>query len=341
MEEGSKAIHHNKNSNKDVPKEADDDSNNNNNSNNDSRIMMSTLEIVGSNKQAEKNTIPLKRSSPTLPVPFQQQQQQQHRSSSAVVIPPPSPYSPGGRLFTTVTNNSNNYSCNSSHLRPSVVASSGSGTPLLYHSPRMVHHQPPSIIAASPRPRSQSFHSHSHTMSMPPPPVSPMTTISLPDLAPPTPTKRAVDHALAQERSRIKELERMELKETITMDEMRMALKKERAHSLRLTRELAALRSSQVQSQAEAEICEEGRINSLMRRLDDLQHEKGRIIVELEREEEMLTNSLQKKLNEVRREKTLLEKQLEYEHLELKKNRYNFSSSSTQTTKSGAASMQE
>lgn len=50
-----------------------------------------------------------------------------------------------------------------------------------------------------------------------------------------------------------------------------------------------------------------------MRRLDGLQKEKGRIIVELEREEEMLTNTLQKKLAVVRREKALLEKQIERE----------------------------
>ena len=83
-----------------------------------------------------------------------------------------------------------------------------------------------------------------------------------------------------------------------------------------------------MQSVAQAEVHEEGRINHLMRRLDTLQAEKGRIIVELEREEEMvravcgffcvyfawmltgielwqsyheqLTNNLQKKLNESR-----------------------------------------
>jgi len=58
---------------------------------------------------------------------------------------------------------------------------------------------------------------------------------------------------------------------------------------------------------------EEGRINSLMRRLDGLKKEKGQIIVELEREEEMLTNTLQKKLMEVRMEKAQLEKQVERE----------------------------
>ena len=70
------------------------------------------------------------------------------------------------------------------------------------------------------------------------------------------------------------------------------------------------------QSQAEAEIEDESRMNALMRRLDTVQREKGRIIVELEREEEMLTNTLQKKLIEVRKEKAQLEQQIEREHEE-------------------------
>jgi predicted nuclease with TOPRIM domain len=57
-------------------------------------------------------------------------------------------------------------------------------------------------------------------------------------------------------------------------------------------------------------------MNGLMRRLDTVQREKGRIIVELEREEEMLTNTLQRRLNEVRKEKALLEQQIEREHEE-------------------------
>ena len=67
-----------------------------------------------------------------------------------------------------------------------------------------------------------------------------------------------------------------------------MALKRERQYSKRLVGELAALKSVAVTSTLEAEINEEGRINCLMRRLDILQKEKGRIIVELEREEEMV-----------------------------------------------------
>lgn len=135
-------------------------------------------------------------------------------------------------------------------------------------------------------------------------------------------TKSAVDTALANERDRIKALELQEEESftssgsgTVSIKQYKMALKRERQYSKRLVGELAALKSVAVTSTLEAEINEEGRINCLMRRLDILQKEKGRIIVELEREEEMLTNTLQKKLNEVRREKAELERQIEKEHM--------------------------
>mmetsp|Transcript_23610 Transcript_23610/g.27304 ORF Transcript_23610/g.27304 Transcript_23610/m.27304 type:complete len:374 (-) Transcript_23610:123-1244(-) len=127
--------------------------------------------------------------------------------------------------------------------------------------------------------------------------------------------KLAVDNAIANEKTRIQELEKKENEnKELTLDDMKLVLKKERSRSVKLAGELAAMKSMAVASQAEAEVCEEGRINGLMRRLDCVQKEKGRIIVELEREEEMLTNTLQKKLNEVRREKAELEKQIEKEH---------------------------
>jgi len=128
-------------------------------------------------------------------------------------------------------------------------------------------------------------------------------------------TKSAVDAALAIENDRIKSIEALEQNNYTTVEEYKAALKKERRYSKNLVGELAALKSVAVTSTLEAEIHEEGRINCLMRRLDGLQKEKGRIIVELEREEEMLTNTLQKKLNEVRREKAELERQIEKEHL--------------------------
>lgn len=133
--------------------------------------------------------------------------------------------------------------------------------------------------------------------------------------------EKAMDSAMVAERARIKELEKKESETDLTVEDLKAILKRERSRSSKLVGELAAMKSMAVASQAEAEVCEEGRINGLMRRLDCLQKEKGRIIVELEREEEMLTNTLQKKLNEVRREKAELEKQIEREHsnnLELK-----------------------
>ena len=46
-----------------------------------------------------------------------------------------------------------------------------------------------------------------------------------------------------------------------------------------------------LQSQANSEIEDESRMNALMRRLEKVQREKGKIIVELEREEEMVSQS--------------------------------------------------
>jgi hypothetical protein len=98
--------------------------------------------------------------------------------------------------------------------------------------------------------------------------------------------KAVVDAAMQQEKARAEELQALEM--DMDVDELKRALKKERAHSSRLAVDLATLRSAAVQSQADAEVHEEGRINGLMRRLEGLQQEKGRIIFELEREEEMV-----------------------------------------------------
>lgn len=99
-------------------------------------------------------------------------------------------------------------------------------------------------------------------------------------------TQRAMDSAMKRERARAKEMELVE--ETMTADELRAVLKKERSRMAKLSADLAAHKSAAVQSQAEAEVLEEGRINCLVRRLENLQKEKGRIIMELEQEEEMV-----------------------------------------------------
>uniref|UniRef100_A0A7S4JGA6 Uncharacterized protein n=1 Tax=Odontella aurita TaxID=265563 RepID=A0A7S4JGA6_9STRA len=98
--------------------------------------------------------------------------------------------------------------------------------------------------------------------------------------------QKAMENATETERARAKELEERE--KSIDADQLRVQLKRERAHSAKLAADLAGMWSSAGLSQAEAEVYEEGRINNLMRRLDCLQREKGRIILELEREEEMV-----------------------------------------------------
>lgn len=98
--------------------------------------------------------------------------------------------------------------------------------------------------------------------------------------------RKAMEAACAAERTRAKALEEEELQ--MTADALRAVLKKERLRTGKIQADLASLRSGTVEQQLQAEVLEEGRVNYLMRRMDALQEEKGRIIVELEREEEMV-----------------------------------------------------
>lgn len=108
----------------------------------------------------------------------------------------------------------------------------------------------------------------------------------MPNLNHSGPTRAAMEAAVHSERMRTKEKEKEEV--NMTADELRIVLKRERTRMSKIQADLAAMRAAAVQSQAEAEVHEEGRINNLMRRVECLQKEKGRIIVELEREEEMV-----------------------------------------------------
>ena len=98
--------------------------------------------------------------------------------------------------------------------------------------------------------------------------------------------RKAKQAAATAERKRAKEMAEKEV--NLTAEELRDILKKERHRMGRIAADLAALKATAAQSQLEAEMIEEGHINCLLRRMDDLQQEKGRIIVELEREEEMV-----------------------------------------------------
>lgn len=99
--------------------------------------------------------------------------------------------------------------------------------------------------------------------------------------------QKAMEGAIVIERRRTKEMEAQEV--DMTADQLREVLKRERHRMSQLSAELAKHKTLTVQSQLEAEVLEEGRINLLMRRLEELQLEKGRIINELEQEEEMVS----------------------------------------------------
>jgi len=123
--------------------------------------------------------------------------------------------------------------------------------------------------------------------------------------------QKAMEAAAQKERIRAKEMEKLE--ENVSIDDLKRILKRERIRMSRMAADLAAMKVSTVQSVAEAEVNEEGRINCLMRRLEGVKQERGRVILDLEREEDMLTNNLQEKLDHVRREKTMLERKVEKE----------------------------
>ena len=148
-------------------------------------------------------------------------------------------------------------------------------------SSRLHHHHSDPASATSLEPNGGIDPTHGGSTS---------TCLQLPSLPPPEPSEaqKAMEAASAKERARAKALEKDEI--GLNADELRLALRRERQRSSKMAADLAALRALAVQSQFEAEVLEEGRINGLMRRLDILQQEKGRIIVELEREEEMVRN---------------------------------------------------
>lgn len=98
--------------------------------------------------------------------------------------------------------------------------------------------------------------------------------------------QKAMEAAIVAERRRSKDMEARE--ETMSAIQLREVLKQERHRMSQLAADLAKHKTMTVQCQLEAEVLEEGRINGLMRRLEELQLEKGRIINELEREEEMV-----------------------------------------------------
>jgi hypothetical protein len=136
------------------------------------------------------------------------------------------------------------------------------GSPHCHHHPTNHHHNHNQMIPLSVLPR-MPFLTPDHTEQ-----------------------RKAMEAAASAERQRAKELEIKEAGKTL--EELRLVLKRERQRMGRIAGDLAAMRTVAGHSQLEAEVMEEGRVNSLMRKMDKIQEEKGRIILELESEEEMV-----------------------------------------------------
>lgn len=101
--------------------------------------------------------------------------------------------------------------------------------------------------------------------------------------------QKAMEGAIVKEHRRIIEMEAQE--ETMDAERLRARLRSERHRMAKYAAELAKHKTLTAHNQLEAEMLEEGRVNGLMRRLEELQTEKGRIINELEREEEMVSQT--------------------------------------------------
>jgi hypothetical protein len=109
--------------------------------------------------------------------------------------------------------------------------------------------------------------------------------LSAPPAAPTPPRLAARRQAEASERARTTALEQGEVH--CDADELRCILHRERARMGHIQAELTELRSGIAQEQLQAEVLEEECINGLVVRLDHLQEEKARIVLE-EQEQEMV-----------------------------------------------------
>mmetsp|Transcript_16164 Transcript_16164/g.23987 ORF Transcript_16164/g.23987 Transcript_16164/m.23987 type:complete len:489 (+) Transcript_16164:59-1525(+) len=122
----------------------------------------------------------------------------------------------------------------------------------------------------------------------------------------------------SNEQSRIHQLSTHESTNYTTISEYRHALARERRHSLSLALELTHYKFlSKYQScslYSNLEMSEEARLNKLIKNIDDMKkdmkEDKIRVVMELEREEEGIVNGLMGRLEDVRREKRMLEQRV-------------------------------
>mmetsp|Transcript_2105 Transcript_2105/g.6342 ORF Transcript_2105/g.6342 Transcript_2105/m.6342 type:complete len:207 (+) Transcript_2105:241-861(+) len=81
----------------------------------------------------------------------------------------------------------------------------------------------------------------------------------------------------------------------------------------RLEDEIVRLKKQSIAASQAAEAEEEGIVNRVLKRLNDLKKEKEDLIMSIEQEEEFLTNTLQRKLSVILAEKEALERRLSLE----------------------------
>ena len=94
-----------------------------------------------------------------------------------------------------------------------------------------------------------------------------------------------------KERRRVKELEALE--EDMNAEQLRQRLQSERRRMATLAAELAKQKMMMVHSELQAEMVEEGRVNTLIRRLEEVDSQKEHKIHELEQEEEMVGSTIE------------------------------------------------
>jgi hypothetical protein len=130
-------------------------------------------------------------------------------------------------------------------------------------------------------PPSLAFHHHAKIL-----PAFPTVNLGHPHPPRISVIQKAMEGAIVKERRREKELETQE--ESMTAEELRVRLRAERHRMAKLAAELAKHKMITVHSELEAEMVEEGRVNGLIRRLEEIQIEKGQMFHEPEGDEAMV-----------------------------------------------------
>ncbi|KAI8923986.1 hypothetical protein BC831DRAFT_468106 [Entophlyctis helioformis] len=114
-------------------------------------------------------------------------------------------------------------------------------------------------------------------------------------------------------KAKLKEMQDALARQHRSNEKLQTELNAERNHVATLRADITSLKQMAVNVQASAEMEEEFISNMLLKRIQELQREKGDLLLRVEAEEEMITNQLQKKLQQLQRDKIEMEIALEKE----------------------------